>query len=105
MPDNSDDDLVECFELNGQTVTIRSRDIPAKDITTVHGIRCTTPIRTLIDLAPEIDREELDALIDDSLARGLFTVADARARIAEPDMRHDRGATLLGAALPGSRKP
>ena len=88
------------FELDGQMVTVHYADIPEKDITTIQGLRVTTPLRTLIDLAPEIDREQLDVALRDCLRRRLFTIEEARARLAEPDVRRLPGARILGAALP-----
>jgi hypothetical protein len=47
-----------------------------------------------------VDSESaLDRMVTDCLDRGLFTVAEARDRIVEPDMRERRGAALVGAAL------
>jgi hypothetical protein len=70
-------------------------DIPEKDLTTVDGIRCTTALRTVIDSAPEVDANNLELMVRDCLDRELFTVEEALARIAEPDMAHRRGAQLL----------
>ncbi len=100
MPETFDDDLVPCIDVHGPVVTVRYRTIPARDITTVDGIRCTTAIRTLIDLAPSAGHGWLEKAVRDCLERRLFTVGEARARIAEPDMLHNRGARLLGEALP-----
>lgn len=75
-------------------------DIPQKDIATIDGMRCTTPLRTVIDLAPEVSPSQLDRMVRDCLDRGLFTVDEAWARIAESDMVEHRGAHLVGLALP-----
>jgi hypothetical protein len=48
--------------LDGQDVIVHYDDIPDSDITTVHGLRCTTPLRTVIDIAPETSAAEPDML-------------------------------------------
>ena len=85
--------------LGGQEVIVHYDDVPETDITTVGGIRVTTALRTVIDIAPDVDAAHLDEIVHDCLKRKLFTVAEALARIAEPDMVHRPGARLLGRAL------
>jgi len=70
-------------------------DIPACDVTTVKGIPCTTALRTVIDIAPDLSPFELARAVHDCLRRGLFTPDEAWARIAEPDMQQRLGASLL----------
>jgi hypothetical protein len=93
--------LTERRMLGGQEVIVHYEDIPATDVTTVDGIRCTTPLRTVIDIAVDIDRAHLDPIVQDCLNRRLFTVQEARARLAEPDMANRRGADLLRRVLFG----
>ena len=81
--------------IGGHDVVIHYDDIPESDITTVKGIPCTTPLRTVIDLAPQLGRDDLALMVRDCLDRGLFTADEALARVAEPDMRTRRGAPLL----------
>ncbi|CAB4868674.1 unannotated protein [freshwater metagenome] len=76
-------------------------DIPPGDLTVVNGIPCTTALRTLIDLAPEVEPDHLDRLLRDCLHRRLFTVAEAHHRLSEPDMAGRRGAQRLRVALGG----
>lgn len=80
-------------------VVVHYEDIPPKDITCVDGIRCTTPLRTVIDLAPEVDAPQLRRMVKDCLDRGLFTVEEALSRLAEDDMRTRPGALLVHAVL------
>jgi hypothetical protein len=111
MPEPPDDDLyvdsngypTERVRLGGLEVLIHhaADDIPATDITTVAGIRCTTALRTVIDIAPDIGSDELRRIVHDCLDRRLFTVEEARARLAEQDMLTRPGARLLRLALPG----
>ncbi|MFN8034446.1 MAG: hypothetical protein U0V73_00710 [Acidimicrobiia bacterium] len=87
--------LTERRRLGGQEVIVHYDDIPDKDITTVDGIPCTTALRTVIDIAPDLDRAQLRRTVQDCLDRELFTVEEARARLREPDMRGRLGAQLL----------
>ena len=75
-------------------------DVPETDITTIQGIRCTTPLRTVIDLAPEVCATHLREMVRDCFERRLFTPADAWRRLAEPDMATRPGAELLRRVLP-----
>lgn len=85
--------------INGQEVIIHYVDIPPKDITKVDGIPCTTPLRTVIDVAVDTHPDHLLEMIEDCLRRKLFTIAEAEARLAEDDMRTHPGAPLVRAAL------
>ena len=94
--------------IGGQEVLVRHvEELPEKDRSVVDGIPCTTALRTVIDLAtdPTIDDAALDRMVGQCLDRGLFTVAEARARIAEPDMCRRRGAALVVAALARRQRP
>ncbi len=92
--------LTERMWLGEDEVVIRRDDVPETDVTTVDGIRCTTALRTVIDLAPEVAASHLEVMVRDCLERGLFTVEEASQRLAEPDMVGRRGAELLRRALP-----
>jgi hypothetical protein len=46
--------LTERMWLGEQEVIIHRGDVPETDITTVDGIRCTTALRTVIDVAPSV---------------------------------------------------
>lgn len=92
--------LTERVALGGQDVIVHYADVPDSDITTVDGIACTTALRTVIDIAPEIDAPELKRIVRHCLERRLFSVEEAMARIAEPDLLTHPGAQLLRRALP-----
>ncbi len=81
--------------IGGHDVIVHYDDIPESDITSVDGLRCTTPLRTVIDVAPQLGRDDLALMVRHCLDRGLFTADEAFARVAEPDMQARRGATLL----------
>jgi hypothetical protein len=87
---------------DGNEVIVRHDDIPASDLTTVDGIPCTTALRTVIDLAPEMEPAEFEELVRDALGRRLFTLDEARRRIEQPDMATRLGAALLRRFLAGS---
>lgn len=91
--------LTERVWLGGQEVVIHYDDIPEKDVTTVRGIPCTTALRTVIDIAPSVDWPQLNSIVQDCLDRRLFTEEEARARLAEADMRSRPGAELLRQVL------
>lgn len=54
-------------------VRVRVALIPPEDVVVVNGIRCTSVIRTLIDLSAEVSDAEAVRLIRVALARGLVT--------------------------------
>jgi hypothetical protein len=92
--------LTEVVALGDQTVAVHYDDIPESDITTVRGLRCTTPIRTVIDIAPQTSEPELKRIVRDCLDRGLFTIEEAWTRLDQPDMASRPGAQLLRRVLP-----
>jgi hypothetical protein len=94
--------LIERRWVGGQEVIVHYDDIPASDVTTVSGIPCTTALRTVIDIAADVDLPHLEEIVHDLLDRGLFTVDEARRRLSQPDMATRVGAELLRRVLPGS---
>jgi hypothetical protein len=80
-------------------VIVHYDDLPDTDVTTIHGLRVTTPLRTVIDLATELASTDLDHMLRDCLARGLFDLEEAAARIAAPDMQGRLGAQRVQRAL------
>lgn len=85
--------------IDGQTVVIHHDDIPESDITTVNGLRCTTPLRTVIDLATQLGRDELVHMVRHCLDRGLFTVEEALERMSQADIQHRRGVIRIRGVL------
>ena len=94
---------MERLWLGGEEVVVHYDDIPAKDITTVDGIRCTTALRTIIDLAADVVDDHLEQMVRDALDRGLFTVEEAMERVAEDDIRRRPGALRLHQLLISGR--
>ena len=85
---------------DGTEVIVHYADVPESDLTTIHGIRCTNALRTMIDVACEMPPGDLVISMRDCLQRRLFTVDDANRRLDAPDMADYRGAHLVRAALP-----
>lgn len=94
-----DGDLVEQRWLGDEPYYVHYDDIPPSDVTVHRGIRVTTPIRTVIDIACDTEPDHLDAIIGDLLGRGLFTVEEAWDRLGQPDMAQRHGAELVRQAL------
>lgn len=90
---------VEVKQIGGEQVIVHYDDIPDSDRTTVHGIPCTTAVRTVIDIAPELAELDLDEVILHALDRRLFTVEEMLIRIAAPDMATRPGPDLIRDAL------
>jgi len=110
MPAPRDEDLwvdhngcpTERRWLGGSEVIVHyADDIPESDITVKDGIRVTTPVRTVIDLAADLSSDQLHRMISDCLERGLFTIEEAVARLDRSDVRDHRGARLFRRALLG----
>lgn len=59
------------------------------------GVRCTTPARTIVDLAPSLTRAEVNNLIDIGLTKGLTTPA----HLAEEVTRPRRGVAIVRRSL------
>ena len=87
--------LTERIAMDGHDVIVHYDDVPESDITSINGIRCTTALRTVIDIAPELDRTELERMVRECFDRGLFTSEEAMERVAKPEMLTRLGAKLV----------
>ena len=102
-PDQTNDDfyvdangcLTERLAMDGHDVIVHYDDVPESDITSINGIRCTTALRTVIDIAAELDRTELEQMVRHCLDRRLFTAEEAMQRVSKPDMVTRPGAKLV----------
>ena len=90
--------LVSTRSTSTATPSRRSPTGPSR--TTVDGIPCTTALRTVIDIAADVDLPRLEEIVHDFLDRGLFTVDEAWRRLSQPDMANRAGAALLRRMLP-----
>lgn len=91
--------LTEHRMIDGIEVIVHYDDLPEGDLTVVDGIPCTTALRTVIDLAVDLDAQQLVTIVRDALDRGLFTREEASARLDQPDMRGRLGAALVKITL------
>lgn len=90
---------MEQIFVDGMPVIVHHAELPLSDITTIDGIRCTTPLRTVIDLAPEVEPQHLTEMVLDCLDRRLFTVNQAHQRLRQPDMATHPGAERVRRVL------
>lgn len=91
--------LTETGTINGERVVVHYADYPDSDVTEVHGIPCTTALRTVIDIAADVEPDHLLEIVQDALDRRLFTADEARRRLDEDDMERHFGAPLVRRAL------
>lgn len=91
--------LLERGVLGGVDVIIGRDPVPESDITTIGGIRVTTPVRTLIDIAVTMEPEHFLEAVADAMQRELFTEEEAWRRLEQPDMEQHIGAHLLRMTL------
>jgi very-short-patch-repair endonuclease len=75
----------------------RRKALTDQDVTRHHGIPVTTPIATLIDIAPTLTRDELEAAINDADKHGLTDPDQLRATLDE--VVHWPGAARLRETL------
>jgi very-short-patch-repair endonuclease len=61
------------------------------------GVRCTTPARTIVDLAPSLSGSEVNDVIDIALTKGLTTPVHLAEEVAHPR----RGAAIVRRSLKG----
>ena len=80
-------------------VVHRVRELPARDVTVVHGIPATTVPRTLLDLAPKLTVEQLTRAAHEAWVKYRVTKLDVEACIARNPRKH--GIAKLRTALGG----
>lgn len=61
------------------------------DVCTLHGMRVTSPSRTIIDCAEEMSEPELDAMFRRAIARGLIDRESMEASLARVEWRPSLG--------------
>ena len=91
--------LAERHSLGDFDLILHYDDLPESDVTVVDGLRCTTPLRSVIDVAMELDRHELERIVDECLERRLFTPQEGFSRVAQPDMLPRPGARRFAEVL------
>lgn len=70
----------------------RALSLPPGDVVLKHGMRVTTPARTLLDLAAAAPRDVLERMVEEALVQRLASPAELQATLAR------------GAGRPGARK-
>lgn len=74
-----------------------------EDVTTRYGIRCTTPARTLLDLAGVLEQRELDRAVEQAEVLRLFDLRAVEDVLARANGL--RGSSKLRRALEAAREP
>lgn len=77
----------------------RSTSLARWDLTTKHGIRCTKPTRTLIDLATVVPPRLIERAMEDCLRRSLTAVPVVRRALDDLGTRGSSGAAVLSQLL------
>ena len=72
-------------------LVLHRSNIPSDDMQEMFGVRCTKPLRTIIDLAVEgkTDKALLRQAIQEALARGLIAKNDLNRVNAKPEVRRE----------------
>jgi hypothetical protein len=77
----------------------RSGLLDEEDVTSRNGIRCTGPLRTVIDLSGPLDVRSLGRVVDDFLRRRLLDLEELRLRVAVTRPAPGRSPRTLRAVL------
>jgi hypothetical protein len=72
----------------------------ARDVTTRHGIPCTSVARTLLDLADVVPRRQLERAVEQAEMLRVFDLGELQGVLDHANGR--RGAALLRACSPSS---
>ncbi len=91
--------LAERVKFGDLEIVMHYDDVPDSDKTIVKGLPCTTPVRSAIDAAGELEEADVYRLARDCLDQGLFTADEVFARVARSDMLMRPGATRLARVL------
>lgn len=91
--------LAERVTLGELEIVLHYDDVPETDMTVIDGIRCTTPVRSAIDVAGDLDLAQVTTLVRDALEQGIFTPEEVFERVAQSDMLLRPGATRIAQAL------
>ncbi len=84
--------------LRNELVHSGTRALRTRDMTRVHGVLTTTPLRTALDLGRLRHRDRAIAALDELIGLGAFDLEDLRAEL--PRFRGMRGVRQLRALVP-----
>ncbi len=65
----------------------RARSLDPRDTTAIHGIRCTTPARAILEIAPQLSDRRLKRLVRKAQAEGLASVRQFEGMLARAGAR------------------
>lgn len=86
VPGSPNDPRREVEEIEG-VIIHRSPSLHPDDVSVVDGIPCTSPARTLLDIAEVLDEEELRQCFVNAAAQGLLDPDQIRATRARVEWR------------------
>jgi hypothetical protein len=93
-------DLPRRVALDG-VIAHRSGLIEADDVVVRHQMRCTSPLRTVIDLSGPMSVNELGRVVDDLLRRKLLQLDELRERVGRTRPAPGRSVVTLREVLAG----
>ena len=73
---------------NGRRPDVHRRNLPACRIVTVHGLRCTDGLQTVVDLAAVADDVRWEQMLESALRKRLTSIAEVEG--ARPDLGRRR---------------
>lgn len=68
------------FRSKDASVVLHRLELPDQDVEDRNGFRVTTPIRSILDVAADMDLDRLAAVVRDGVERGLITTGRLRTR-------------------------
>jgi len=75
------------FTMRHRAVALHFAALPKTDVVPMGGFTVTSPARTIIDVAPSIDKDQLARVIDDARQAGLVSPRKLRTRAEQVDAR------------------
>ncbi len=75
------------FAKRDDAVAVHTGVLPPEDVTEHTGFRVTTPVRSLVDVAPTVEADQLARAIDDARDAGLLTARQLRERAEAVDAK------------------
>jgi predicted transcriptional regulator of viral defense system len=70
----------QTFRSKDSSVELHRLELPEQDVEDRNGFRVTTPIRSILDVAADMDPDRLAAVIGDGVEQGLITTGRLRRR-------------------------
>jgi len=86
---------------NGRRIGVRRRELSSDRVIEVGGVRCTNGVRTLIDLAAELDDLRWEQALESALRRRLATIGELEGAALGSSRGVARIRRVLGSRPPG----